>query len=844
MTIRRTHRSLLGTVLLALVLTVSGAVTASLPATAVADAPRGPTLTIKVKGPAARIVVKGPKGFKRTITRTTTLRGLRPGAYVVRSAKVKVGRAAKAPQGTYYPSVTSKRIELGKRTRATAKVKYSLTRLRLSAGNSPRGMKAPAVLVLPNGKTRKLKITKPVTLNDVKPGPYTLQLATVKSKDKRHPGTYSAPYPATITVEKGKLATLRTDYDVVTSPAFVVAPVEQVITVTTSPEPAGPGVVRMTAGYTVDQIVSIAPGPVSPTGALVKIVAVGATQADGMVDYQVVNADITEAVTEADFTASVPTTFDLSSANPETSARRKGKTPFVKSLTCGGSANLDVDAALSGGVNTTFDLSWKSTYAKKGIFWIWTGATPEIKMDATASVEAYARASISGRASCVLPETNLLVTPLRTAPIPIPGVPGLFLTPETQFTISGSVSSEATVATGVDASVSSSIGATVNLKEATPYFIPPTPVLRAQAPSITAKANAALYLGNRTSFLVNGVAGPYVKMQVGPEFNADPAAKPWWKLDLGFKAGVGFRAQVLGFKLDKFFDDFAHATFPVAQAPGGVDDDGNDDSGEEPVGGAALRSIATYGVRDDLQCTLYTAEDELGEFYGDNGPFTTESTASDDNGDACGTFAVIDGVLYGPRKIPAFYYWDEDSTDEPVVPWQPVSQTLTGANTEASPSVLRTVVTAPGTGVQLVQTDRWWAGGSAIATTIKVVNGSAARSIRVSRGVDCYLGDLDTGYGEMRPSAELVGCLRTITPDTGPEVEASMRLQSLTPGSTWMEGRYEDVWDVIEAMAPLPNTCTCAEDLDNGMSLSWAPALAPAGDILLRSELSLTRAGS
>ncbi|PUA79238.1 hypothetical protein [Nocardioides currus] len=837
----RTVRSTL-LALLALALAASAAVAASVSTTAVADAPRGPSLTIKVAGPVARIVVTGPKGFKKTIVRTTTLRGLRPGAYQVRASKIKVGRSSQAAPGTYYPSITTRKITLGKRTRTTTKVRYSLTRLRLAVGNRPRGTTAPAVLVQPNGKQRKLKLTKAVTLSNVPAGRYTLKLATIRSKDKRRPGTYTAPYPTTITVGKGQLGKLTTDYDVVTSPDLVVASATDVVSVATSTEPAGPGVVRMVTGYSPGDIVSIPPGAATPTGALVKVVSVGATQAGGAVDYQVVNADITEAVTEADFAASVPTSFDLSSANPETSARRRGKTPFAKSLTCGGSANLEVDAAVSGSVDTTFDLSWKSTYVKRGPFWVWSGATPQVKMDATAKVEAYARATISGKASCELAETNLLVTPLRTAPIPIPGVPGLFLTPESQFTISGSVSSEATVATGVEASVSSSIGATVTPDKATPYFLPPKPVLSAQAPSISAKANASVYLGNKTTFLVNGVAGPYVKMRIGPEFAADPALRPWWKLDLGFKAGVGFRAQVLGFKIDKFFDDFAHATFPVSQAAGGIGDDGTVDTGLPPTG-PALRSIATYGVRNDLQCSLYTDQDELGEFFGDNGPFTTEGSASDDNGDACGTFAVIDGVLYGPRKIPAFYY--SDSTEErPVVPWQPVSQTLSGSNTAASPSVLRTVVTAPGTGVQLVQTDKWWAGGSAISTSIKVVNAGAPRAVRVSRGIDCYLGDLDTGYGEMRPSAELVGCLRTIVPDSGPEVEASMRLQSLTPGSTWMEGYYSDVWDAMTAMAPLPNTCRCSEDIDNGVALSWAPTLAQGGDTLLRSELSLTRAGS
>lgn len=843
MTIRRAPALLLS-VLLVLVLTLSGAAIVSSQTAAVAEAPRGPSLTIKVKGPVARVVVKGPKGFKRTVTRSTTLRGLRPGAYVVKAAKVKVRRAAQAPRGTYYPSVSSSRITLGKRTRAVAKVKYALTKLRISAGNRPGSTKAPATLVLPNGKKRSFKLTKAVVLADVKPGTYTLQLGTVKSLDKRRPGTYSAPNPTTVTVAKGKLTRLQTDYDLVVSPDLVIAPAEQVGTVTTSPDPSGPGVVRLSVGYDVGQIVSIAPGPATPTGALVKIISVGTTQIAGMVDYQVVNADITEAVTEADFTAEVPTTFDLSSANPETSARRAAKSPFVKSLSCGSSAALDVDAGLSGGVTTKFDVKWTSQYTQVGPIWVWSGSTPELTMDATAAVEAYARATISGAASCELAETDLLAAPLRTAPIPIPGVPVLFLTPETQFTISGKVATEATLATGVDASVSSSIGITVNPDEAKPYFVPPTPVLRAQPPSLSAKATASLYLSNKTTFLVNGVAGPYVKMRVGPELSADPAANPWWKLDLGFKAGIGFRAKVLGFKLDSYFDDFAKATFPIAQAAGGSGDDGGGGSGEDPEGGTALRSVATYGVRDDLQCSLYTNEDELGSFFGDNGPFTTESNADDENGDACGTFAVIDGVLYGPRKIPAFYYLDDTDIDDTVRAWQPVSQTLTGANTAASPSVLRTVVGAPGTGVQLIQTDRWWSGGSAIATTIRVVNAGAPRTIRVSRGIDCYLGDLDTGYGEMRPAGELVGCLRTIAPDAGPEVEASMRLQSLTPGATWMEGAYYKVWDAIEATGALPNTCQCTEDLDNGMALSWAPAVGTASDLLLRSELSLTRAGS
>ena len=42
-----------------------------------------------------------------------------------------------------------------------------------------------------------------------------------------------------------------------------------------------------------------------------------------------------------------------------------------------------------------------------------------------------------------------------------------------------------------------------------------------------------------------------------------------------------------------------------------------------------------------------------------------------------------------------------------------------------------------------------------------------------------------------------------------------------------MEAAFGEVWTAIGTQTPFPNTCRCAEQVDNGAGLSWEFNLAP-----------------
>jgi hypothetical protein len=140
--------------------------------------------------------------------------------------------------------------------------------------------------------------------------------------------------------------------------------------------------------------------------------------------------------------------------------------------------------------------------------------------------------------------------------------------------------------------------------------------------------------------------------------------------------------------------------------------------------------------------------------------------------------------------------------------------------------------------VQLVETDRWAADGSSIGTDLRVTNrAGTSQDVRVSRGFDCYLGDRDSGTGELNLGGQLVGCLRTVP--TGEVI--TLRLQALTSGATVTEGYFGDIWDAIDAKADLNNSCLCSSEIDNALASSWLKNIPANSSLVLRSEISMTR---
>ncbi|MBX7254013.1 MAG: DUF11 domain-containing protein, partial [Candidatus Promineofilum sp.] len=209
-------------------------------------------------------------------------------------------------------------------------------------------------------------------------------------------------------------------------------------------------------------------------------------------------------------------------------------------------------------------------------------------------------------------------------------------------------------------------------------------------------------------------------------------------------------------------------------------------------------------------------------------------------GDA-GTFLVVDGTLYAPR----FAEHGRTATGNlgSYTTFTPVSQTaVQGAGTAADPYRVTTVVAAGSTGLRLIQTDTYQVGLEAYRTDVQVSNSSgAAHSIILYRAGDCYLGASDYGYGMVAPGVGAVACTKTA--NNSPEGRI-LQYVPLTSGSRYYEARYSEVWSWIGSKQVFPNTCRCADNIDNGAGLSWSQSLPAGGQVTWSHMTAFSPLGS
>ena len=92
------------------------------------------------------------------------------------------------------------------------------------------------------------------------------------------------------------------------------------------------------------------------------------------------------------------------------------------------------------------------------------------------------------------------------------------------------------------------------------------------------------------------------------------------------------------------------------------------------------------------------------------------------------------------------------------------------------------------------------------------------------RAGDCYLQQSDTGYGFADAGAGAAGCAINANNAPAGRIE---QWYPATAGARYMEAGYSEVWSFIATQQPFPNTCRCAEAVDNGAGISWSFALAP-----------------
>lgn len=670
------------------------------------------SLRVTVKGPRKvrlQVSIQGP-GLRRTVVRSSLLRNIRAGRYVI------TARTLKTSKGRYFADRGRQTVRVTKGSAASASVVFST--------------------FIPS--TTKV-------MNDSKLG--------LVSGDVRGNARLSVPS----TTRRG---------DVLVSP----------------------------------------PSAEFPSGVLVRVASMAGSTATTL------PATLVDAIPSGRIDQTVPVTGALDESNgPRSGVRaRSARNPFLKHLTCEGG----IDATAQGSIDVTIPIN---VQAEWGSFW---RPHPWVQLSASAHASADFQASVAGHGSCTLARTALLATPIHlpTVRFSLYGVP-VWINSELQFYIEGHAEASASVSTSAQAAVDSEIGVRVGDGQRA-WFNPPRFTKTFTAPTVAGSASAEIWVGADIQAMIYGQLGGALGVDIGPALTANLASRPWWSLDAQMVATGRLKSSIPLFNTEH---DFGHigpvARFHIADSGGDAPDSGNGGAGggggEGGGGTPAVRHITEYTSDRDLMCGLQTLEDTAGEFY--------ETTA-------CGTFLSVDGSLYSPPAIPA-----GDSARGTA--WTPISYSESGTGTHADPYVITTTADAGDSGIRVEQTDRWVEQEDSIATTMRVRNLSGApKSVLLSRGADCYIGDSDVGTGELSVASGLAGCLRSSSAGL-----ITLRLQALTGGATLAEGQYASVWSMIGAQQPLPNTCQCGEDIDNGVAVTWPMQLDPGQSTIRTSEFSMRR---
>ncbi len=149
------------------------------------------TITGVPSGQNAAVTVSGPDGFSETLTTTTRLDDLEPGAYTVVAANVE------RVDGRWSPTPTTQTVNVARGSAAaSATVTYALVTARLAVNVTglPNGVNASVTVTGPGGYANVLTSSTAIEL--LTPGAYTITAADVVSG-----GVTYRPAPTTQTVQ-------------------------------------------------------------------------------------------------------------------------------------------------------------------------------------------------------------------------------------------------------------------------------------------------------------------------------------------------------------------------------------------------------------------------------------------------------------------------------------------------------------------------------------------------------------------------------------------------------------------------------------------------------------------
>src|SRR5436305_1073670 len=222
---------------------------------------------------------------------------------------------------------------------------------------------------------------------------------------------------------------------------------------------------------------------------------------------------------------------------------------------------------------------------------------------------------------------------------------------------------------------------------------------------------------------------------------------------------------------------------------------------------------------NELSCQIAHAGDSVFELYPSSG------TPGD-----CGTLVFAGGTLYAPDFANKGAAARTSSLAGTTTPYTPVSQTpVTGSGTVASPFKVVTVVDLGTSGLRITQTDSYVVGDESYRTDVTLANPTGAPVPAVIyRAGDCYLQGTDTGFGFTSAGQAAVGCSANANNSPPARIEQWL---PITPGNTFLEATFSDVWTAIAGHGLLGGTCRCTDNVDNGAGISWTVTVAPGGQV-------------
>jgi hypothetical protein len=188
----------------------------------------------------------------------------------------------------------------------------------------------------------------------------------------------------------------------------------------------------------------------------------------------------------------------------------------------------------------------------------------------------------------------------------------------------------------------------------------------------------------------------------------------------------------------------------------------------------------------------------------------------------CGTFVAAGGTLYAPDF--ANHGGTATSGLGGPTAFQPVSQSsVSGSGTSSNPFKVTTKVNVGSTGLRISEIDSYVSGDESYRTDVTITNGSGgALSGQLYRAGDCYLQESDVGFGFVDQPRKAAGCSLNANNSPAARIEQWF---PVTGSNQYFEGTFSEVWTSVGSRQPLPNTCRCTEQLDNGAGLSWAFSL-------------------